>query len=242
MQDSTIESVDESLAERLKVAIGERSARAFAKKIGVSEGTMRNILNGQSLKLDTLVSIAKETGYSLNWLATGEGPRTLQADDIAAWIDLLRRINGDANAWQRFDKKASEIGAVLGDFVLIPALNTPPTGRNAIGEFFSRDYVQSRGLQEDQLCVVYAIGDSMEGEINSEATMLIDKSDLSLRDGNIYVICIDGQMYAKRVQRDVDGSVNLLSENKAYSPIEVAIERLGKLQVVGRVVWSDREH
>lgn len=62
------------LHERLKVAIGERSTRAVADESGISEGTVRNLLNGGIPKLDSLLRIADATGVDVGWLATGEGP------------------------------------------------------------------------------------------------------------------------------------------------------------------------
>lgn len=62
------------LHERLKVAIGERSTRAVADEAGISEGTVRNLLNGGIPKLDSLLRIADAAGVSASWLATGEGP------------------------------------------------------------------------------------------------------------------------------------------------------------------------
>ncbi len=68
------------LRERLKMAIGERSARAVADEAGVSEGTVRNLLNGGIPKLDSLLRIADATGVDAGWLATGQGPRERAPD------------------------------------------------------------------------------------------------------------------------------------------------------------------
>lgn len=62
------------LHERLKSAIGDRSTRAVAEQSGVSEGTVRNLLNGGIPKLDSLLRIADATEVRVGWLATGEGP------------------------------------------------------------------------------------------------------------------------------------------------------------------------
>ncbi len=61
------------LPERLKAAIGDRSTRSIAGEADVSEGTVRNVLNGGIPKLDSILRIADAAGVSASWLATGEG-------------------------------------------------------------------------------------------------------------------------------------------------------------------------
>lgn len=63
------------LASRIREAIGTESARSFAVRAGISDSTLRSILKGSSPTLDSLVPIAKAANVSVDWLATGEGPR-----------------------------------------------------------------------------------------------------------------------------------------------------------------------
>lgn len=66
----------ELFADRLKMAMGEESNSGFAKKCGLSESAIRNYLKGQTTPdLDTLGKIAEVSGYSLAWLASGEGEK-----------------------------------------------------------------------------------------------------------------------------------------------------------------------
>ncbi len=63
------------LASRIREAIGTESARSFAVRAGISDSTLRSILKGSSPTLDSLVPIAKAADVSVDWLATGEGPK-----------------------------------------------------------------------------------------------------------------------------------------------------------------------
>jgi len=61
--------------DRLKIIVGDCSVNAFAKKSGITEGTLRTYLAGTSLPgLDKLISISKAAEVNIEWLATGEGP------------------------------------------------------------------------------------------------------------------------------------------------------------------------
>ena len=63
--------------DRLQIAIGDYSVNAFAKKSGITEGSLRTYLTGTSLPgLDKLISISEAAEVNIEWLATGKGPKT----------------------------------------------------------------------------------------------------------------------------------------------------------------------
>lgn len=63
----------ETFADRLKFVIGGESVNAFAKRVGVSEGVIRQYLKGGTPGLDKAIAIADNSDISLAWLATGRG-------------------------------------------------------------------------------------------------------------------------------------------------------------------------
>lgn len=66
--------LSDSFKVRLKDAMAGESNNSFAKKCGLSEGTLRRYLLGNTFPpLDTLEKIAVASGCSLAWLASGEG-------------------------------------------------------------------------------------------------------------------------------------------------------------------------
>lgn len=77
----------------------------------------------------------------------------------------------------------------------------------------------------------------MEGDLADGDAVLIDHSKQDVRADGIYVIRLDGHLYAKRLQRTFDG-VDIISTNKAYPPISAPKSRLGELDVIGQVVWA----
>jgi transcriptional regulator with XRE-family HTH domain len=66
--------IADKFKDRLKEAMAGASNASFAEKCGLSEGTFRRYLRGDTFPpLDTLEKIAEVSGYSLAWLASGEG-------------------------------------------------------------------------------------------------------------------------------------------------------------------------
>jgi transcriptional regulator with XRE-family HTH domain len=67
-------NLSDSFKERLKEVMAGESNISFAEKCGLSEGTFRRYLRGDTFPpLDTLEKIADASGYSLAWLASGKG-------------------------------------------------------------------------------------------------------------------------------------------------------------------------
>ncbi len=62
-------------AERLKLAVSEAGGpTAVARHLQMHLGTLNNYLGGRDMKASALVALARGTGVTLEWLATGEGP------------------------------------------------------------------------------------------------------------------------------------------------------------------------
>lgn len=80
--------------------IDGKSVNSFAQSCGVSEGSIRQYLNGTIPRMDKVVQIAKAAQVRLEWLATGEGPMRvdMQANPLPSPLDcdLLARIMQEA--------------------------------------------------------------------------------------------------------------------------------------------------
>jgi len=91
----------------------------------------------------------------------------------------------------------------------------------------------------DRDIAMYARGDSMEPTIYSGDSLVIDKTMNSVTsDGGIYVINYDGELFVKRVQKQLNGTVAITSDNKNYGDIVIPSSDLNTLRIIGSVVWS----
>lgn len=114
-------------------------------------------------------------------------------------------------------------------------LGAVSSGEEAIGTFrFSRRWLRDQGFQPSALSAVAVIGDSMEPTLRDGDEILVDRSSQALRDG-VHVVRLDSALLVKRVGTGLPGRAVLISDNRSYAPIEVALE---DLQVIGRVVWK----
>lgn len=210
---------------RLKLAIGSESTNSFAKKCGIRESTIRGYLSGSIPSLDKAAILAKAAQVDLTWLATGAGQ--------------MRPKEGVA-----------EENTLEDEFAMIPGYSIqvaagtgslPGSERPSRKLAFRRKWLRFRGLNEKDLVLVFAKGDSMEPTISDNNTVMIDTSQRELRDGCIYVIRTNDHLIVKRIQTRLGKQVLLLSDNSAYPPIEVNMDEPGDLEVIGRAVWIGKD-
>lgn len=194
---------------------------AFSKECGISDSLIRKYLSGSLPGTENLVAIARAAGVNIAWLAAGEEPmrpedegaKTLGEDDIYAYIPLYdARCSTGGGRWNESVETLTHLA-------------------------FTKYSLRKKGLQSQHICAIGVDGDSMEPLLHAGDTILIDIRHTVLEGAGIYVIVLDGYLYAKRLQRQFDGSVHIISENKAYKDMQVPKELLDSLQIVGRVVW-----
>ncbi|QYK02766.1 XRE family transcriptional regulator [Shewanella psychrotolerans] len=220
----------ETFAERLEIAIGSTSVRAFANAIDISEGALRKYLKGVSLpQIDKAILMAKQANVSLDWLLTGE--EALPVTDSGS---------NNAIAISEFNE----------EFVLIPGYHVAvSTGHGKLCPdeqikrhlAFRSKWLKFRGFEADSLAVVFASGDSMEPTIHGNNTLLVNTADTKLTDGSIFVLRFGDELYAKRLQKRFDGDILLISDNKEYEDQVVKANEIEKLHIIGKVVWIGKD-
>lgn len=66
----------DAFATRLRECIGDEPVASFARRCGIPEANLRNYLTGTNKPVyDRLAAIAEVAGVTLDWLATGRGPK-----------------------------------------------------------------------------------------------------------------------------------------------------------------------
>jgi len=204
--------------ERLRESISSHSLRGFSRLCGLSEATLRSYLSGGTFPtLDRLALISSAAGVEPEWLAFGGRKSRAQEEpegmEDYAFVPLYdAQCSAGDGSWNENSRVLTHLS-------------------------FTRYSLRKQGLTPEHLSAIRVDGDSMEPVLNSGDTVLIDHTRTTIEGEGIYVLRLDGHLYAKRLQRNFDGVV-IISENKQYQPINVPRDRMDELQVIGRAVWS----
>lgn len=192
----------------------------FAEKIGEKPSRVNDVLQGrQRPPFDLIEKIIELLDVDANWLITGK---------------------------ERSDRSSSECTAEETDYEYVPMYDVEVSagyGNHAYGVTepetylaFRKDWLQSRGLYARHLNIVTAHGDSMEPTISNKDSLLVDTSRNTPKDGHIYVIRSSDMLWVKRIQRQLDGTLLLISDNDSYPPMHLDLANHHDIQVIGQVV------
>lgn len=214
--------MSEELAARIRIcAEMAGSGDELSRLTAIPRRTLEYYLTGQrEPKVARCVDIAKAVGVDIGWLASGKGDMRLGTsmqpleEDKYAYVPLYdARCSAGHGAWN----ESAKILTMLA---------------------FTAYSLRKQGLDPAKLSAIRVDGDSMEGLLSDSDTVMIDHGRNALEGEAVYVIRLDDHLYAKRLQRQFDGSIHIISENKAYRDMIVPRERLNDLHIIGRVVWA----
>ncbi len=212
------------------------SADRLARAVGVSPSAFRKWLKGEAEpSRERLVALADAASVPIAWLAKGEGPapRFAPAED--------RRRQDRTSGGQMME---------LEEFLLLPkriataaaGSESPPPRPTAEYIAFRHDWIRSAfRIAPDELAMEVAVGESMHPTIRDGDLLLVDTTDQAVSGFGVYVVEVAGERLVKRLQRKVDGSLILISDNPSYQADAVPSELAQELRVIGRVVWAGGE-
>jgi phage repressor protein C with HTH and peptisase S24 domain len=141
-------------------------------------------------------------------------------------------------------------GGDKADYELIPKFMGPAgagrdvkaadgAGLDQIGDMaFSYGWLRDNlAHTSGQLASIQVRGDSMAGTLIDGETIIIDTAVKRVDVSGIYVITHHGDRLVKRIDRKLDGSLVIISDNPRYSPDVLARSQAGDIEVMGRMVW-----
>ena len=113
------------------------------------------------------------------------------------------------------------------------------TGTYAINNKLARDL----GINLQQSEIIFAKGDSMEPTIIGGDSLLVDLTRKEVHDGSIYCVRIDGELYAKRLQKIPPFKIKVISDNKEkYDPFYIDLSKNVDFdfEIIGEIRWWGR--
>ncbi len=78
-------------------------------------------------------------------------------------------------------------------------------------------------------------GESMEPTLQDGSIVFIDRNQTNINKDGIFVASTTAGLFIKRIRQRADGMIELISDNKAYSPEMITPD---EVEIVGRVVGN----
>ncbi len=214
------------MAKRIFEALQERGGNQseFARYVGVAPQSVQQWIAGEtSPRRNNLTRAAEYLRVT---------PGFLQFGDVAGAVPEAGSVRID------------------GDSIEIPLLDA--TGSMGVGmaiqdrvDVVERMKVSGAWLRRtinvstpENLRLITAYGDSMEGTFSDGDVLLIDSGVTEIRIDAVYALELNGELYIKRLQRRPDGSVLMISDNKKYEPYRIDNGERHQFRVLGRVLLA----
>jgi DNA-binding XRE family transcriptional regulator len=193
--------------------------------VGIKQSTLSE-LETTGKRSGYTAQLANLYGYNPIFLATGKGDKKLS--NIVVHEITPNAENGITIPV--FDHKPS---AGRGSMMLDS--DTVIGGLTLNKDWLHKNVSYSRPTN---LAVLTAYGDSMSPTFNDGDILLVDRGVEDIRIDAVYVIALNDELFVKRVQRGLDGSVLVKSDNPLYDPYHINEDAKESLQVLGRVLWA----
>jgi hypothetical protein len=113
-------------------------------------------------------------------------------------------------------------------------------GANVFDEGYEMIHIDQRIINNissssKELEAIHINGESMEPTLKDDSIVFVDRTQTNIKKDGIFVASTNAGLFVKRVRRRADGMVELISDNKTYSP-EVLIA--DEVTIIGRVVGN----
>lgn len=219
---ASTQNKNHQLISRLKTQMLRKglNPKTLAARANVGRSFVYDILSGKSTNPTSakISAIAEELGVSVQYLLSGIhsnlGPKQQEWSDIIE-ISSLR--------------VEPSLG---GSTVVTDEQQHKPY-------YFRREWLREKfGVRTESLRVLTVTGDSMQPNLYSGDSILIDLTKQQPNPAGIFVIFDGVGLVAKRLEVISPEKVSVLSDNKQYTSYEAP---LSELKIIGKVVWLARE-
>jgi phage repressor protein C with HTH and peptisase S24 domain len=209
--------------ERLRQFIDDRYAgnvSRFAAFVGKHQSQIADMLIGRKSFGERIArSLEESLGIPAGYLDRASDTDE-RSESVPEGFVAVRRV------------RIKMSGGVIGWAVECHEEDAPPL-------FFRREWFERRGFKPDHLVAVKVTGASMEPGLYDGDTIVVNRADTQLVDGEVFAVSYEGELVIKRLRRDA-GEWFLASDNQDK-------RRYGdkrcteNVVVLGRVVYKNSE-
>ena len=219
---ASLGSDEKLIASRVAEAVRDAGGPAAVSR--ASDTPMRTlskyIAADATPSASALGRIARATGRSANWLLGLDEAGSGHAPSGQSELVQIPILDVSAGAGSAVDNNEAEI----------------------VGEMaFPREVLQRRGIKPDRVRALRGRGISMEPTILDGALVLVNITKERIVDGQVYALRAPDGLRIKRVQRQMDGGLLLISDNRElFEPERLPPHEAEQISVLGRVFWTEK--
>ncbi|MCK9490483.1 MAG: helix-turn-helix domain-containing protein [Sulfurimonas sp.] len=206
------------IVEEIKSIISAEfgSKKIFDKDVadilGVSQMNFATMKKRNKVPFGELMDFCAARKISINWMLYGQSPESLvEATNKFYMVRYLSEVNASAG------------GGADDQYEDIEELELPESFVALLGGESELKNIEALNVT----------GDSMEPTFSYNDIIFINRAKTDLQRGGIFTIRTEAGLFIKRVQKRIDGKIDIISDNPVYSTQTL---NLNEIEVLGRVV------
>jgi len=205
--------------DKLKDVLSENSLdkKVFDKDVAVAlnipQTTFATMKKRNSIPYKEILEFCALKKISVNWLFFDQAVDMLKAEtekffQVRYFADIRASAGGGAEV---FDESFETI---------------------ALDEKIMHNMV---GMGNTALEAIHVDGESMEPTLQDGSIVFVDRAQTNISKDGIFIASTSTGLFIKRIRQRADGMVELISDNKIYSPELIAPD---EITIVGKVVGN----
>jgi phage repressor protein C with HTH and peptisase S24 domain len=184
-----------------------------AESLDLSQANFATMKNRGKIPYSNILNFCAKRRISINWLLYNQNPNSLIDSTDKYWIKYYPSVSVSAGGGAYEDEDSYE------------SLELPEYFLTILG---GKDNLKN-------IEAINVVGDSMEPTLNSNNIIFVDKTKNDLNKAGVYAFTTNYGLFVKRVQKRVDGQLDIISDNKDY-PLQVL--KKDEINILGKVVGS----
>ena len=188
-----------------------------AKELGISQATFATMKKRGAIPYRELMEFCARRKISINWLFFDQAAGML-VEETDKFFHVKYFSNVRASAGGGAEGFGEEFEEIVIDAKLMRSI-------------FKHQNLEE--LREKEIDAIRVDGDSMEPTLKNGSIVFVDRSKREISKEGIFIVSTPGGLFIKRLNRKVDGSIELISDNRMYSPEVLAPS---EVNIVGKVV------
>jgi len=184
-----------------------------ANALNITQANFATMKTRNKIPFSNILDFCALKRISINWLFYGQDPSSLIDSTDKYWIKYFPNVALSAGG-----------GAYDGDEEY-EKLDVPPFFTNILGGIDNIKNIEA----------INVTGDSMEPTLNSGNIIFLDKTKYDISKDGIYAFINEYGLFVKRIQKRIDGKLDIISDNKEY-PIQVVNKN--EINILGKIVGS----
>lgn len=188
-----------------------------ARALGISKDSLTQFKKRKAVPYEQIAYFCAKRNISINWVLFNQLPKSLEEEtDKYAKIKYFTDINASAGGGALNFDEGYKLLAV--DYLLLNNL-------------YKSDHANGKDI-----VAINVIGDSMEPTLFDKEIILVDTTHTEYLNDGVFVISSNSGMFVKRIAKKIDGSIELISDNKNYNSEIISLDEQSTISLIGRVI------